>query len=233
MHHSTWPEPRSLSDEHPHGRGTGRGRAVGASRWTHLRASPDCGGRQPPRVRAQPAVKLAHQPRHQPRHQARHAQPRARRRPRSASAWVGVLVLAGMAMSPEPAAPAAPASHPPDDCARRSQRARRPRRVPDHRRAARPLAPVRGAHAGPRARRGRPLGHRHRLAAVRSGPARPGRRLHHRAGDLRAARHGQPVPEGAGGLGQVDAQRGERVRRARLALRRRPGRGRPRRVLPR
>jgi hypothetical protein len=49
------------------------------------------------------AVKLAHQP----RHQARHARPRARRRPRSASAWVGVLVLAGMAMSPEPSAPAA------------------------------------------------------------------------------------------------------------------------------
>ena len=49
-------------------------------------------------------MKLAHQP----LHGARHARPRAGRRPRSASAWVGVLVLAGMAMSPEPSAPAAP-----------------------------------------------------------------------------------------------------------------------------
>ena len=60
--------------------------------------------------------------------------------------------------------------------------------------AARPLARVRGAGPAHRAGRGRPLGHRHRVAAVRARPARHRRRLHDHPGHLRAAGDGQPVP---------------------------------------
>ena len=189
-------------------------------------ATPDRGGRQPPRLRARPAVNLAHRHRYHPRH----AQPRAHRRPGPARACVGVLVLAGIAVSPEPSAPAAQlVTHPVAAPVARSvsttidERARPLARDPRER-ADRP--------AGRRAR-GRPLGHRHRLAPVRSRPSRHRRGLHRHPGDLRAAGNGQPVPGGAGGLGQVGAQRGQRVRGARLPLGGRPRRGRPGRVLPR
>src|SRR4051794_37047811 len=49
-------------------------------------------------------------PQHPPPHaqpRARHAGAGARRGPRSVGAWVGVLALAGFALSPEQAAPAA------------------------------------------------------------------------------------------------------------------------------
>ena len=104
-----WPEPRSSGDQDPHGRGTG----PLSSGWSR-RALTRPGLARTVAVDTRPDLRAPHAVNAVARHQRpRHARPRARRRPRTVGAWVGVLALAGFAMSPEPSAPAAPlTTHP-------------------------------------------------------------------------------------------------------------------------
>src|SRR6478752_9916006 len=104
-----WPEPRSSGDQDPHGRGTG----PLSSGWSR-RALTRPGLARTVAVDTRPDLRAPHAVNAVARHQRpRHARPRARRRPRTVGAWVGVLALAGFAMSPEPSAPAEPlTTHP-------------------------------------------------------------------------------------------------------------------------
>ena len=210
-----------------HGRGPARqGNGPSSSGWSLGRSRPrltrTVADDSRPDLRAPRAVNVA--PQHRPRQPGlRHARPRARRGPRSVGAWVGVLALAGFALSPEQAAPAAELTgHPP------AARARRPHRVDDRRRGARPPARPRRGHRPPSplvgARWGTDIGW------PQCGHALPDIDVDFTIVQVTAGRPGtvSPCLTGAGGLGQVGAQRGERVRGARLALGRRPGRGRPR-----